>query len=183
MKDDREEPKKRTERLSAEERRATILAAAVVEFASYGLHGTSTEAIAKRAEISQPYIFRLFGTKKDLFLATCLLVDQRILALFRAAAEANPANALEAMGEAYEQLLRQRDELLVLLHSFAACKDPEIQQVVREGFAEIIQYVRQASGAPADQLWQFMAFGMLGTITSAIDLPDFGDYLFRGNQQ
>ena len=39
-------------------------------FARGGLHGTSTEEIAEAAGISQPYLFRLFGTKKRLFVAT-----------------------------------------------------------------------------------------------------------------
>ena len=54
------------ERKTAEQRRDEILDAALVEFAERGLHGASTEAIARRAGISQPYVFRLFGTKKEL---------------------------------------------------------------------------------------------------------------------
>jgi AcrR family transcriptional regulator len=42
-----------------------VLNAAIVEFARAGYAGTSTEAIATRAGISQPYLFRLFGTKKE----------------------------------------------------------------------------------------------------------------------
>ena len=58
-----------TKRKSAEERREAVLDAALVEFAEHGLHGGSTEAIAAKAGISQPYVFRLFGTKKELFTA------------------------------------------------------------------------------------------------------------------
>ena len=58
-------------RQSAQERRESILDAAMIEFAERGLHGTSTEDIAKRAGISQPYVFRLFGSKKKLFAAAC----------------------------------------------------------------------------------------------------------------
>ncbi|MGH3145143.1 MAG: TetR/AcrR family transcriptional regulator, partial [Rubrobacter sp.] len=56
-------------RKSSLERRETVLDAAVVEFAEKGLHGASTEGIAERAGISQPYVFKLFGTKKGLFLS------------------------------------------------------------------------------------------------------------------
>ena len=56
-------------RLSAEERRDEVVAAAVTEFSQGGLAGTSTEAIARRAGVSQPYLFQLFGTKKELFIA------------------------------------------------------------------------------------------------------------------
>ena len=57
-------------RSTAAERRDAVLRAAQVAFARGGLHGTSTEEIAEAAGISQPYLFRLFGTKKKLFVAT-----------------------------------------------------------------------------------------------------------------
>ena len=56
-------------RKSAEERREEIVAIAIEQFALNGYKGTSTEAIAREAGISQPYLFRLFKTKRDLFLA------------------------------------------------------------------------------------------------------------------
>ena len=49
-------------------RREEILAAAFDEFAEHGLDGTSTDVIARKAGVSQPYLFRLFGTKKELYL-------------------------------------------------------------------------------------------------------------------
>ena len=58
-----------TRRKSAEERREEILTVAIEHFGRGGYHGTSTEAIARDAGISQPYLFRLFRTKKELFLA------------------------------------------------------------------------------------------------------------------
>mgnify|MGYP006170551165 CR=1 FL=1 len=55
--------------MSAEERRESVIRAAMSEFARGGYHGTSTEAIAKRVGVSQPYLFRLFPGKKAIFLA------------------------------------------------------------------------------------------------------------------
>src|SRR5207302_3079765 len=72
-------------RMSAEDRRADVLRVAVAEFAKHGFEGTSTEDVARAAGISQPYLFRLFPTKKALFLA---LVEQgftRVRAAFAAA--------------------------------------------------------------------------------------------------
>ena len=65
-------------RSTAQERRAELLAAALSEFAVGGLHGTSTEAIARRAGISHAYLFRLFGTKKQLFIACAHLCFRRV---------------------------------------------------------------------------------------------------------
>src|SRR5436190_15374245 len=93
-------------RLSAEERREAVVEAAMAEFAVGGLHGTSTDAIAKRAGISQPYLFKLFGTKKDLFLATIELCFHRTRETFLRAAAAPNRDVLEAMGEAYVEMLR-----------------------------------------------------------------------------
>src|SRR3989440_10487745 len=115
-------------RQSADARRQQVLRAAVAEFAVYGLHGTSTERIAKRVKISQPYIFRLFPSKKDLFLAAIDQCFDRVEAAFRAAAE-NPGKLehgeemghfgdrpvdarLHAMGHAYAGLLGERELLL-----------------------------------------------------------------------
>ena len=58
-----------TTRQTAEERREAVLDAATHEFAVKGFHGASTEDIARAAGISQPYLFRLFGSKKELYLA------------------------------------------------------------------------------------------------------------------
>ena len=88
-----------SERKSAEERRDEILEAAMVEFAERGLHGASTEAIARRAGISQPYVFRLFGSKKDLFKASVARCFRETLETFQRAAEGKRGEeALEAMG-------------------------------------------------------------------------------------
>jgi hypothetical protein len=58
-----------TTRKTREVRRDEVLDAALEVFAELGLHHASTEDIARRAGISQPYVFRLFATKKELFSA------------------------------------------------------------------------------------------------------------------
>ena len=85
-------------RKTAGERREEILEAAISEFSARGLRGASVEDLATRVGVSQPYVYRLFGTKKDLFLAATGRVCDRVQEAFRQAAEANPGNTLEAMG-------------------------------------------------------------------------------------
>ncbi len=97
-------------RMTAEERRESVLRAAVPEFAVGGLAGTSTEAIAGRAGVSQPYLFRLFPSKKTLFLASV----ERTFALIEAAFREAATDALAAMGAAYRDLLADRQLLLHL---------------------------------------------------------------------
>ena len=161
-----------TERKSAEVRREEILEAAMKEFAYGGLHGTSTEKIASRAGISQPYLFRLFGTKKDLFIASSQRCFARVLASFQEAAEGKTGlEAKQAMGGAYDQLLADREMLLGQLQMYAACSDPEIRDATRAGFAELFRYVEQVSGKSTLEIRDFFAMGMLMNVAAAMDLP------------
>jgi AcrR family transcriptional regulator len=159
-------------RKSADERREEILAVALKAFAEGGYHGTSTEVIAREAGISQPYLFRLFRTKKELFLACGDRACEKVLDTFRRAAAAAPdGQALEAMGDAYEdELLPDRHAILMLTQGFAATSDPEIQAHVRRGYGEVIAEVGRLTGAAPDELWRFMASGMLLNVMAALDL-------------
>src|ERR1051325_4784376 len=117
-----------TTRKTAEERRKDVRDAALEVFSEHGLSGASTDEIARRAGISQPYLFRLFRTKKELFIASverCFLETRH---LFERAAEGKSGEeALTAMGKAYRELIRSNpDRLRGQLQSYAACDDPEI---------------------------------------------------------
>ena len=160
-------------RATAEERKATALTAAIEEFANKGLNGASTEAIAAAAGISHPYLFKLFGTKKELFLAATSRVYARIHDTFRAAevGKTDDDEPLWAMGKAYYDLLGRRAELRLLLHGFAAADDPEIGDAIRHHYAELFRFVRDRSGADIHSLQAFWAHGMLLTVAAAIDLP------------
>ena len=104
------------------------------EFARGGLDGTPTEAIAARVGVSQPYLFRLFGTKKDLFLAAVDGCFDRTLSTFQRAAEGHTGQAaLLAMGASYVGLLEDRNVLLLQLQAYVACDDPDIRTHVRDG--------------------------------------------------
>src|SRR5215813_12043061 len=131
------------ERKTKDERRGEILDAALIEFANGGLDGTSTEDIARRAGISQPYVFRLFGTKKELFKAVVNRCFRETLEMFQRAAEGKRGReALEAMGNAYvERLLTDRTRLKAQMNAYAACDDPEIRAIVREGYGDLVAYV------------------------------------------
>jgi AcrR family transcriptional regulator len=160
-------------RQTAEERREAIVEAASGEFARGGLKGTSTEAIAARAGISQPYLFRLFGTKKDLFLAVIERCYERLRDTFTAAAEADEAgDRLAAMGLAYAQLLADREMLLVQMQMYAACDDPDIRRSASRGYARLWELVQRLSGGSDEEVRSFFATGMLLNVAAAMDLPE-----------
>jgi AcrR family transcriptional regulator len=159
------------QRKSAEERRDDILDAALEEFAERGLHGASTEAIAKRAGISQPYVFRLFGSKKDLFKASTARCLRETLETFQRAAEGKRGEeALHAMGMAYQELLVDRTRLRAQMQAYAACDDPDIREVVRNGYGDIVAYVERVSGLPEEEVTRFFAVGMLMNVMASMDL-------------
>jgi AcrR family transcriptional regulator len=161
-----------TTRLSAAERRETILDAAMAEFAAAGYEGTSTEDVARRAGISQPYLFRLFGTKKELFKATSERCLRQTLDLMQtAAAGLHGEAALQAIGKAYTERLADSTFLRAQLQAYAACEDPEICEVVRRGFGELVAYVQRVSGSEdAGEIAEFFATGMLLNVLAAMNV-------------
>ncbi len=165
-------------RLTADERRTAVLAAAVTEFARNGYAGTSTDAIAQRAGISQPYLFRLFGTKKDLFLATMQLVDERIVAAMADAAEGLAGTeALQAMGAAYLELMLDPELLRVQLHGYAAAPgDPDIAALARRTFETLWWLVHDRTGVSDDEIRSFFAMGMMINVLCATDLLSVADH-------
>jgi AcrR family transcriptional regulator len=161
-----------TRRKSADERREDILTVAMEHFAEGGYRGTSTEAIAREAGISQPYLFRLFRTKKELFLACNDRACEKILEVFqRAAADAEPGQKLDAMGHAYvHELLPDRHALFMLMQAYVATSDPGIRDHVRRRYGEVLTAVSELSGAPDDEVWRFFATGMHLNIVTVMDL-------------
>jgi AcrR family transcriptional regulator len=159
------------ERKSADVRREEILRAAAAEFAIGGLHGTSTEDIARRAGISQPYLFRLFGTKKELFLETVRRGFRHILEVFQEAAAADrEGDVFLSMGRAYGDVRRDRPLLMFQMQAYAACEDPEVRAVVREEFAAVYKFVESVSGGNHDRVHEFFKTGMLINVAAAMDL-------------
>ena len=157
-------------RMTAEERRADVLRVAVAEFAKTGFQGTSTEDVARAAGISQPYLFKMFPTKKALFLALVEHGFTRVRQAFsEAVGDATGDEALDRMGERYGELLRDRDELLLQMQCYAACDDPEIGDATRREFGKLWREVQRLSGMPDDRLQLFFAMGMLMNVVAAMD--------------
>jgi AcrR family transcriptional regulator len=162
-----------TTRQTAAERKDAILDAALTEFAERGLHGTSTEDIARRAGISQPYIFRLFGTKKELYKATAARCLRQTLDLMQtAAAGLQGEEALQAIGKAYGDRIADATYLRGQMQSYVACDDPEICEVVRRGYGELVDYVQRVSGADPERIARFFGKGMLLNVLASMDVLD-----------
>jgi AcrR family transcriptional regulator len=158
-------------RRSAAERRGEIIEIAIEHFALRGYNGTSTDQVAREAGISQPYLFRLFHTKRELFLACHEVMHGRIAETFAEAVRGvAPEERMKAMGDAYTNLLADRTSLLFQMQSYAASADPEIQARVRERYADLVRQVAAATGAEPAELWSFFANGMLLNVIAALNL-------------
>ena len=148
----------------------------MVEFASGGLVGTSTDAIARRAGISQPYLFRLFPNKKALFLAAVQRTFDQVVQVFRDAAEgATAEQAKQAMGEAYSVLLADNHTFLQMqLQAYAASvDDAEVRELTRRAFGRLWSTVVSISGMSEEMAQAFFAHGMLLNVTAAFGIsPD-----------
>ncbi|RGC65783.1 Biofilm operon icaADBC HTH-type negative transcriptional regulator IcaR [Micromonospora sp. MW-13] len=151
---------------TAEDRREDVLSTAIGAFAARGYFGTTTVEVAKRAGISQAYLYRLFPDKESLFAAVverCFERFRESLSEGAATAEgSSPEAVLSAMAGAYVLLIRDQELLLVQLHAqCAAVSVPEIRQAVQRGYARLVEYARSVSGGSQAQVQELFARGAL----------------------
>jgi AcrR family transcriptional regulator len=162
--------------MTAKDRREQVLGAAMAVFARGGYEGTSTEDVARAAGVSQPYLFRIFSTKKALFIELVERGFARVSLAFEEAAKAlSGSDALNAMAGAYTQLLVDRDLLLIQMHAYAASEDPEIRATTRRCFRELWASVATLSGLSSEEITDFFSHGMLLNVIAALDARDIGE--------
>jgi len=157
--------------MSKEDRWDQIVDAASRVVAVSGFAGTTTDAVASAAHVSQPYVVRTFGGKQALLEAVAERCAERIVATFRGApTEGDPQ---ECLGVAYLELMHDRRNLMVLMHSFTS-GDPAVARRARACLGEVFAIVRERLGedrAAAD----FVAQGMLLNVLMAVDARDHLD--------
>src|SRR3954447_26080534 len=134
----------RRPRMSAADRRARVLDAAVDEFSAHGWHGARIEAIAARAGISHPYLLRLFASKRDLFNAAVDSSFDRMEQAFADAVARDEGDAIVAMGEAYRLLLRD-DPAALRLHmpARAVAGTREVGEAVPRRYAALLARMQE----------------------------------------
>ena len=165
--------------MSAEERRESVIRAAITEFARGGYAGTSTEVIARRVGVSQPYLFRLFPNKQAIFLAAATRCIEELRAAFEKATDGVPPEQVhDALGAEYRRLLADRDQLLMQMQVYvtvaaaeSAGVDSEVGEVLRAAWVELWDWVHLRMGADARETTDFMAYGMLINVLVAMGFP------------
>jgi AcrR family transcriptional regulator len=168
-------------RMSGLERRSQVLGIAAGEFADHGLHGASVEAIAREAGITQAYVFRMFKTKKALFLELVGAAFDRFSdGMAQAAEGGHGLGALALMGARYYESLADRTTLLLQLQGFAACGDSEVRDLVRARVAHMWDTVADTTSLDPVTVKSFLAFGMLLNNVAALEVDELEEPWARG---
>jgi AcrR family transcriptional regulator len=184
-----------TKRLSAGERRQAVLDTACQVFSRSSYRGATTAEIAREAGISEPILYRHFGSKRDLYLACLDEAWQTFRAVCEDAVAADPEKCLGAIADAYmakDAKLRLIDLWIQALNE--ASEDDVIAAAVREQvrevrdfFAEVIRDgqrrgVIHQDRDPQAEAWIFVAAGLLVTMDSRLG-GLLGDDLSRVREQ
>ncbi|GAA1490476.1 TetR/AcrR family transcriptional regulator [Brachybacterium sacelli] len=161
---------------TAESRRPVITSAALRAFSRGGYGGTTVADIARDAGISSAYVFKLFPGKERLFVAAVDACFEQIEAtLDQAAAESRrstPSEILDAMGDAYAELITDRTLLLIQVHAQSVASVPAIGDALRGGLARITRVAKERSGADDAAVQRFIAYGQLCHLIATADIAE-----------
>lgn len=169
-------------RMRSEERRALVLESATHVFGERGYHGATTDAVARAAGVSQPYVVRMFGSKEALFLAVLDRAVERMMTAFRKAVDESAGRI--ARGEAdgiggciatnYVALLADRGLLLCLMQAFMLGADPVVGPEARACMREVYVFLRDEAGMSPTEAHEFLATGMM--LNTLVGLRMADDY-------
>ena len=166
-------------RMRAEDRRELILEAATAVFGERGYVGATTDAVARAAGVSQPYVVRMFGTKEALFLEVLHRAIARLMGTFRAAladTTPGPDGAVEhpaaRIGRAYADMLSNRGLLLSMMHAFVLGADPVIGKAARTCFLDVYRFLRVEAGFSKEEADVFLAHGMMMNTMVGLRMAD-----------
>jgi AcrR family transcriptional regulator len=169
----------RTNLSDADTRREAIVEAALVAFAGAGFAATPVTAVAAKAGISQAYVFKLFPTKEELFVAAVERCFMRIEETMEKSAQTVSSGSgddiLYAMGDGYASLIADRNILMIQVHAQSAADVPAIRDALRSGLRRIVSYVKQRTGASDEAVQRFIAFGQLCHLITTADIYDLGE--------
>ncbi|GAB7055472.1 MULTISPECIES: TetR/AcrR family transcriptional regulator [unclassified Paenibacillus] len=159
-------------------RKSEIISAAIEVFAEIGFFRATTAQVAKRAKISQPYIFRFFSTKETLLLAALEVSWSRVIESFRKVVEsASPEQLETGLIQAYEDILDSYQNEVLLQMQAQTIREDSIQEAMRNGLGEVRRMVLDAftkAGIPnaKERTMLFLARGMICNIALALDMPE-----------
>lgn len=168
-------------RLTATERRASVVETACRVFAKSSYRGSTTAQIARATGVTEPVLYRHFASKRELYLACLDAAWERLKQLWEHALELESDAELwvATLGQTYLEARAADRVILVDLWIQAlteAADDPEIRRGLRDqvrevhGFvADVIRRAQEAGAVVRDrdagaEAWIFISLGLLSTI-------------------
>jgi len=166
----------RSEETTSVNRREQILEAAVVVFAEHGYYRATTAQVAEKVGISQPYVFKVFKNKEELFVAALKKAFERIVHTFEGL-EASADRLLKEAIQAYVVLMETHPNEIILQVQALGIRDESIRQTMQEGMQRVTSLMEEkftlaGMEHPEVLVSTFMANGMLCNIAMTLDMPE-----------
>ena len=165
---------------TADLRRETMIASAVKVFAKTGYYGTTVADVAKDAGISPAYIFRLFPSKEELFVAAvdrcyARIVDA-VLAIAGVSETRDSSFVLSEIGLMYTGLIGDSALLMLQVQAQSVSNIPAVREAVHRGLKAVVEAIFERSGAAPAEVQLVMAYGLLChlIVTAGLDQIDAG---------
>jgi len=173
-------------RLPAAERREQLLDTAIKLFAVRGYGGSTTAELARSAGVTEPILYRHFGSKKELFIAVVDRTSQQITNLWerQLRTAANPAQRLRRLIGANPMVSdRGRGIYRVIVQAMTEIEDPDILAAIQRHVTKLHQFVSdevqraQDEGhvskhySPQVTAWTLLHLGLGYGILAPLDIP------------
>ncbi len=151
--DTKRDMRKKQSRMRGDERRALILAQAKKIFAQKGYRGASTGELARASGITEPILYKHFGSKKKLYLAVLAMLSEQFMESFRNLVERRAATDLldsltNLLIDYRNAAMKEHDNIHLLLNATLESNDPEVAKLTlahnREMYALVHDLLEKA---------------------------------------
>ncbi|MGC5029733.1 TetR/AcrR family transcriptional regulator [Micromonospora sp. DT229] len=160
-----------TQRSTAPRRRTDAVDFGMRVFADNGLTTASMQKVADQMGVSQPYVFRLFGSKRGLFLACLDELEARIRQVLRRAAAEHPEDPLPAMRADFRALIADGVVTGLWLQACAVARSDEVVAArCRALLGGILDEAGRLSTAAPRQLRDTLALGALVVMLQSLGM-------------
>lgn len=139
--------KPKATRMRGEERRALMLKQTAEVFAQLGYAQASVGELARACGVTEPMLYKHFGSKQNLFLLVLLHTGQQFFQSFRdhvaERASHDLEDALRSLVLDYRTVAMQHHHnTVMLLGAMIESQDPEVKKALKDHTNELFQLVR-----------------------------------------
>jgi len=165
-----------------DERRQELLPILARTFADHGYAGCTTAALAEAAQLRENQLYRLWPSKKAMFLAVIdYLYEMQAQWWDSVIAEKSPAQALQFILEEEGKHRGESGLHRITFAGLSEARDPEIREALSGMYARIHKYIadtlrkraKEGEGSelpPQLAAWSLIALGSMTSIARELDL-------------